>query len=710
MNQEPIGLYIFRFVLGFGLFAFMAMLYWSSVLIEQDLKFIQGDLLQIKNDLLTIRGDVNKIGTETLQSVLKQTSKFPEKSAASSNPSNSFSANLLTPDPFYTDILPRLLGPHFKPHGIRREATIGKPDNLHPFSNWSQVSTWNALCTLALTTQEIGKYETFVPEMALAMELRHAPDGHPEYWLSLRQDVFWQPLDPRHFVENVELAPHFLHKHQVTAHDFKFYFDAIMNPHVEESQAVALRLYYNDVEEMRVVDDFTLVVRWKAIPIKDANAKEIFQMKYLSKSFTGALRPLARFVYQYFADGTKIVADDTDPMTYRTNPIWAQNFSHHWANNVIVSCGPWLFDGMTDREIRFRRNADYYDRYAALADAYEIKFRDSPDSIWEDFKTGSLDLFNVPPNLLAELDQFLQSEPYQQQSQQGLGIRRLDYLNRSYTYIGWNEARPLFKSHKVRQALTLAIDRERIIRQNLNGMGMQTTGTFFPFSPSYDANLKPYSFDLDQARQLLQEEGWYDSSGNGVIDKLIDGKRVPFRFVLTYYVKNPMTKAIADYIATTLKEIGIDCRPNGVDMADLSAIFEDQDFDAVLLGWVLGSPPEDPKQLWYSTGAKEKGSSNAIGFVNPEVDRIIDQLEYEFDPKKRIELYHRIDAILYEEAPYTFLYTPKITLAYREYLQNVFIPAERQDLIPGANVGEPQPSIFWIRDHLLEQKSITIKK
>ena len=74
----------------------------------------------------------------------------------------------------------------------------------------------------------------------------------------------------------------------------------------------------------------------------------------------------------------------------------------------------------------------------------------------------------------------------------------------------------------------------------------------------------------------------------------------------------------------------------------------------------------------------------------------LDQLEYEFDPKKRLELYHRFDAIIYEELPYTFFYTPKTTLVYRNYLQNVFIPAEQQDLIPGANVGEPQSSLFWM--------------
>lgn len=697
MNRESIFLSIVRFSLRFAILVCVGMLYWSSVLVEQDLKFIQQDMHQIKHELLNVKEDFNKLHTAfTHNSQSRSVDAALLQEAAL--PSTQFTNNLLTPDPFYISTLPKLLGPNFKPRGIRREASIGKPNHLHPFNNWSEAASWVSMCNVGLAGEEIGKYETFTPDMALTMELRHLPDGQPEYWLTLRKDVFWQPLNPQHFSEGVKLAPFFLKKHQVTAHDFKFYYDAIMNRHVEEMGAVALRNYLSDIEEVRVVDDFTLVVRWKTRKIKDEQGQEIYQMKYSAKSLTASLRPLARFVYQYFADGTKIVTDDTDPNTYRNNPVWAQNFSHHWANHVIVSCGPWLFDGMTDREIRFRRNPDFYNFYAVLVEAYEIKFRDSPDAIWEDFKSGSIDYFAVPPNLLAELDLFLKSAPYQKQSQQGLEIKRLDFLARSYNYIGWNEANPLFNQTKVRQALTLAIDRERIIRQNLNGNGVQITGTFFPYSPSYDPNLKPYPFDPDQAKHFLEEEGWYDSDGDGILDKVINGKRIPFRFNLTYYVKNPTTRAICDYIATSLKQIGISCNPNGVDIADLSAVFDDKSFDSVLLGWSLSTPPENPKQIWYSKGAKEKGSSNAIGFANAEIDDIIDELEYEYDPQKRIQLYHRFDAILYDEAPYVFLYAPKMTWVYRGYLQNVFIPADRQDLIPGANSGEPITNLFWIQD------------
>jgi peptide/nickel transport system substrate-binding protein len=677
------------------MFAFMAMLYWSSSLVEQDLKFIRREMVQINHELLALKKSVGQGQSGILKA-------FHEQGLPSVPPIQNLqtaSSNLLTPDPFYIHTLPALLGPDFKPEGIRREATIGKPKNLNPFSGWSEVATWIRLCSVSVADQKVGIYETMAPSAALSMELRKTPEGRPEYWIFLRQDLFWQSLNPNHFPADMELASVFLQKHPVTAHDFKFYYDAIMNPHVEEAQAVALRNYFNEIEEIRVIDDLTLVVRWKTKKIVDAEGKESFQMKYSSKLLTGSLRPLARFVYQYFADGTKIVQEDEDPNTYLTNPVWSQNFSHHWASNIIVSCGPWLFDGMTEGGIRFRRNPDFYDSYGALIDAYEEKFRDSPDAIWQDFKIGNLDLFTVPPNLLAELDLFLQSPHYLKQTQNGLAVKKLNYLSRMYQYVGWNETNPLFNNRIVRQALTMAIDRDRIIRQNLNGMGIQTTGTFFPYSPSYDSSLKPYPFDPDQARRLLQQEGWYDSDGDGIIDKLVNGQRLPFRFTLTYFVKSPTSKAICEYISTALKEIGIDCRPNGVDMADLSAVFDDKNFDALVLAWVLGTPPEDPRQLWYSAGAAQKGSSNAIGFANAEADKIIEELDYEHDPKKRIELYHRFDAIIYEEAPYTFLCVPKTTLAYRDYLQNVFIPKDRQDLIPGANVGEPEPSIFWIREN-----------
>jgi peptide/nickel transport system substrate-binding protein len=698
MDREPIGLYIFRFVMGLFLATFMGMLYWSSALIEEDLKTMQSSLGELKSDFAQMQVSIEKIKGDLLHFPIEhqrddQRAPKIEKETNDSKEKSAFS-NILKPDPFYEAVLPKLLGKNFLPLGVQHSATIGKPDNLHPFSAWSQVSSWQDLCSIAIAKLQTGKYETFAPDLALRMEERVNPATQlSEFWIFLRNDVYWEPLNPDLFPAGFQLAPQFLQKHAVTAEDIKFFFDAMMNPYVEMPGAVSLRTYYAGVEEVRVEDSHTLVVRWKST-LDPQNTPRI---KYNAKQFTGALKPLPSFVFKYFANGKKIIEEDADQDTYRTNSVWAQNFSEHWAKNIIVSCGPWIFEGMTERQIRFKRNPHYYTPLEALTASIEIDFKESPDNIWAQFKNNRLDLFSLQPEQLSEYQKFLNSDAYQQQAKEHQGVSRLDYVARSYQYIGWNAAKPYFQSAKVRRALTMAIDRQRLIRTLLNGLGIETTGTFYRYSPAYDPSIAPLPYSPFLARRTLEEEGWSDTDGDGIIDKLVNGVRTPFRFTLIYYVKNPTTKAICEYVSTSLKEVGIDCRLNGVDIADLSAQFDDKSFDALSLAWSLGTPPEDPRQLWHSAGAKQKGSSNAVGFANAEIDSIIDQLDYEYDPKKRIQLYHRFDAILYEQQPYTFLYTPKVAMVYRDYLQNVFIPKDRQELIPGSNIGEPIPPLFWIK-------------
>ncbi len=75
---------------------------------------------------------------------------------------------------------------------------------------------------------------------------------------------------------------------------------------------------------------------------------------------------------------------------------------------------------------------------------------------------------------------------------------------------------------------------------------------------------------------MLEEEGFSDLDGDGILEKEIDGEKLKFEFALTYYVKNSTTKAICEFIVTALKEIGIKCNLNGVDVADLSAMFDDK--------------------------------------------------------------------------------------------------------------------------------------
>jgi len=683
------GWTLFKSLFALGFMALLAMLYWSSSLLEDDLKSIRREMKQLRSELARLGQKVQIAGTTTGSTSGPANQEMPTTKQVGNFP------NLLEEDPYFTKTLPAMLGNNFEPNGTLKQAIIGRPDSLHPFNGFRDVSNMYQMCTVRVGDLKFGQYETLAPDMGLRLESRPREDlpDVQEYWVQLRRDVYWQPLDPAHFPSSLELSPEFYEKHPVTAHDFKFFYDAVMNPYISEAKAASLRTYFHDIEDFIIVDDYTFIIRWKPHTTLEDEKK----VKYTSLSLTSSLQPLPCFVYQYFADGQKIVEEDEDPETYRKNSVWAQNFSHHWAKNVIVSCGPYLFDGMNDEGIRFKRNPEHFKPYSVLVEGIQYRFKESFDAVWQDFKAGKIDLCSLSPNQLLELNTFLASDDYARQKAEGKGIETMDYVDLSFYYLGWNTAKPFFSNPKLRKAMTLAIDRGRIIEQNLNDMAISVTGPFFRFSPSYDDTVSTWPFNPDKARELLDEEGWVDMDGDGIRDKIIDGKKVTFRFKLYYFVKSLSSKVIAEYITTALREIGVECQLTGLDIADLSRQFDDKSFDAIFMGWKLGTPPEDPRQLWHSSGAKEKGSSNAIGFANPEIDHIIESLNYEYDKSERIALYHQFHQIIHSEAPYTFLYTPKIRLLYREYVKNIFIPRDRQDLIPGADIPEPNTEVVWIK-------------
>ncbi|MCB1180551.1 MAG: permease [Chlamydiia bacterium] len=711
MRQESIGFSVIKLLVGTGILILLGMVYWSSLLIEEDLKQLTAAIRDLRQETEGIRGDTLRL-RKSLNEQIDSLKQPAAGTTGKENPETTFSLstyrymdpklpNLLEKDPFYTTTLPQMLGEDFRPHGTRREARLGRPENLHPFNSFSDVVNLLNMTSGSVSQLAFGKYETMSPSFAVKMEARAVP-GKPtvfEYWVFLRDDLFWEPLKQEHFPEQVVLDEHFLKRHPVTAYDFKFFYDASMNPNIEQARASSLRAYFSDIEKFKVIDSLTFYVRWKSELVYDVElGQKVPKVRYSAKGMTGSLQPLPRFVFQYFPDGKKIIEDDTDFDTYQVNSVWAQNFNQHWAKNILVSCGPWTFGGMSEEGVFFKRNSNFYNPYAVLVDGFLTTFKESLDGVWQDFKAGKTDMIILSPNQLPEYEAFLKSSVYLQQKKKGMAIQELEFVNKAYYYIGWNQTKLFFKEKIVRKALTLAIDRNRIIAQNLNDMGVPITGPFYKYSPAYDASLEALPFDPDEARRLLDLAGWIDMDGDGIRDKVIEGKRIPFSFTLTYFSKNFTSKVISEYIATALREVGVQCKLNGVDLPDLSRSFEDQSFDAIYLGWSLGTPPEEPRQIWHSQGAKIKGTSNAIAFEHQEADQLIEALEYEYNPEKRKALYHRFHQVIHDEVPYTFLYSPKTKLLYREYVKNLFIPKNRQDLVPGADISEPDFGILYF-DH-----------
>ena len=83
------------------------------------------------------------------------------------------------------------------------------------------------------------------------------------------------------------------------------------------------------------------------------------------------------------------------------------------------------------------------------------------------------------------------------------------------------------------------------------------------------------------------------------------------------------------------------------------------DFDALILGWVMGIDP-DLYQIWNSSQT-HPNQLNFVGFKNKEADNLIVRIRREYDHKRQVEDCHKLHAIIAKEQPYTFLYVGKWT-------------------------------------------------
>jgi peptide/nickel transport system substrate-binding protein len=473
----------------------------------------------------------------------------------------------------------------------------------------------------------------FYPLLAQRVEVT---DDSREYTIYLRKGVKWH----KPVVDFSNKRYEWLKGDRfVTAHDIKYTVDLILNPAV---QAAHIRNYYQDIENVRVLDDHTLIIRWK-------------KKTYQSFSFTLGLWPTPRWLYGYDEDG--------QPFPSTTAGL---KFNEHWYNNRAIGCGPYQFVKWRQQEIiELKRFEEFNGKKPPIQEIHLHMIRDKNQQLLN-FQSGLLDLHELPVAQYREnvLEAPI-SGPYRNGTYNVHTVTKM-----VYRYIGWNLDDYRFKDPKVRRAMTHAIDRDFVVKNVLNGLGTVTTGSFYRHSNAYDETLKPWKFDLDEASRLLEEAGWKDEDKDGVREKKIDGKLRPLEFPLLIYGYRPEVRSWSTLLKENLYKIGVRCTLVPVEWSVMLKRMEDREFIAYTGGWGLDYDG-DPYQIWHSSQADQPKSSNRIGFRNTEADKIIEKLRETFDPDERVKLQHQFHAILHKEQPYSFLYSEKNVVALQQRVKNV---------------------------------------
>ena len=208
-----------------------------------------------------------------------------------------------------------------------------------------------------------------------------------------------------------------------------------------------------------------------------------------------------------------------------------------------------------------------------------------------------------------------------------------------------------FSDKRVRRAMTHLLDRERMIRDIWDGIGVVSKGPLNPESPASDPAVKPLPYDPARGMALLKEAGWEDRNGDGVLE---DAKGDPFRFEFTYATGGEISERIARFVKDSYTKAGIVVGTRPLDWSRYQEILKLRDFDAITLGWGASAPESDPRQIWHSESIKE-GGDNFVQWSNPACDALIEKGRRTMDTPARMLVWRQFEAVVAEDQPYTFI-------------------------------------------------------
>jgi peptide/nickel transport system substrate-binding protein len=246
-------------------------------------------------------------------------------------------------------------------------------------------------------------------------------------------------------------------------------------------------------------------------------------------------------------------------------------------------------------------------------------------------------------------------------------------------HFGWNIESPFFADRRVRRAMSYAFDHDRMLEKLCYGLYKPAAGNFPEDSwMAPKRKLQPYRQDLDKAEALLDEAGWIDHDNDGIRDKEIDGRLVPFEFSMLVN-QQPLRIAICTLLKENLGQIGVQLNVRPTEATVIQDLTQKRKFQAYFGGWGSGTDPDSSENIW-ATGA----GRNFVGYSNPEVDRLFAEGRRELDRVKRAEKYGRIQEILYDDQPYTWLYWRNSFYGFSKDLRGyVFSPRGPYNYSPG---------------------------
>jgi len=405
----------------------------------------------------------------------------------------------------------------------------------------------------------------------------------------------------------------------ITAEDVKFSFDAIFEP---KYKAAHMQPYFEGIEKVEAIDPLTV----------RATAKDTY---FLNFSVIATMNVVPKHIYSDVEASAKMTRTAIGSGPYKLDKfergqrIVLKRFDKWYGFSAEDLKGFYNFDTIVYRMIK------------------------EENVVIEALKKGEVDLidFRSP-------DVFVQKTQGPPWGQTIFKNQVENSMPKGYGYIGFNFRKELFKDKNVRLALSHMLNREEMNKKFRYDMSLFATGPTNIQSDYANTAVKPILFDVKKAQELLAKSGWKDTDKDGLLDKIVNGKKVDFKFTMIHAAKD--REKYWTMYKEDLKKVGIEMEIKLLEWNTMLKILDEGNFDVIAMGWST-VVEWDPKQIWHSSSAVA-GGSNFIAYKNPEVDKLIDKARYETDRKKRMEGLRKVYKMIADDVPYIFMFNDKYFL------------------------------------------------
>jgi peptide/nickel transport system substrate-binding protein len=314
-----------------------------------------------------------------------------------------------------------------------------------------------------------------------------------------------------------------------------------------------------------------------------------------------------------------------------------------------VGTGPFVFDEwVRNDKIVLNRNENYWQEGYPKLDS--VIFKTIPDNSTRlnALLTGEIDM----------MDGLNPSDTSQVEEDENLQLITRPSLNTGY--LGFTVNRPPFDNKLVRKALNHAIDREGIIAAFFEGQATPAKNPIPPAVEGYNEDLELYPYDLEKAKQLLDEAGYSD------------GFEMELWAMPVARPYMPNAQKVAEVLQASFAQIGVEAEIVSYEWATYLEKVVKGEADAFMLGW--SSNNGDADDFLYNLLDKDNiGSLNSSHYINDDLHEILIKARTTPDQQTRIELYYEAQELIYEDAPWAPLVHSKPALAAKANIEG-FLP------------------------------------